>query len=120
MGPLGVCQMTTELRPAGAERSVYELATRLNKDRFDVQVDGRSPVVASSEGEKRLAILALYLSVKEFLEEATGEEPVLLMDEPFGILSESFVESLVNELSGQVILTAVSPAVGIEPRVTLQ
>jgi glycosyltransferase involved in cell wall biosynthesis len=30
--------MITELRPAGAERCVYELATRLDKDRFDVEV----------------------------------------------------------------------------------
>jgi len=30
--------MITELRPAGAERSVYELATRLDADRFDVRV----------------------------------------------------------------------------------
>ena len=33
-----VCQMITELRPAGAERCLYELATRLDKDRFDVHV----------------------------------------------------------------------------------
>ena len=30
--------MITELRPAGAEHSVYELARRLDRDRFDVQV----------------------------------------------------------------------------------
>jgi len=30
--------MITELRPAGAERSLYELATRLDPDRFDVRV----------------------------------------------------------------------------------
>ncbi len=33
-----VCEMITELRPAGAERCVYELATRLDRGRFAVEV----------------------------------------------------------------------------------
>ncbi|NQU76747.1 MAG: glycosyltransferase [Planctomycetes bacterium] len=35
-----VCQLITELRPAGAERCVYELATRLPPERFAVEVVG--------------------------------------------------------------------------------
>lgn len=38
MARIRVCQLITELRPAGAERCVYELATRLDRDRFDVSV----------------------------------------------------------------------------------
>jgi len=38
MARIRICQMITELRPAGAERSLYELATRLDRDRFDVRV----------------------------------------------------------------------------------
>jgi len=38
MQPTRVCQLITELRPGGAERCVYELATRLDRSRFDVQV----------------------------------------------------------------------------------
>lgn len=38
MQRLGVCQLVTELRPAGAERCVYELAVRLDRRRFDVHV----------------------------------------------------------------------------------
>jgi DNA replication and repair protein RecF len=91
-----------------------------HRDRFDIEVDGRSPTAAASEGEKRLTILALYLSVKEFLKQVMGEEPVLLMDEPFGILSEEFIESLVNELDGQVILTAIGPVLGLQPQISLQ
>ncbi len=33
-----ICQLITELRPAGAERCIYELATRLDPAKFDVQV----------------------------------------------------------------------------------
>ena len=38
MDRIRICQIITELRPAGAERSVYELSTRLDRSRFDVQV----------------------------------------------------------------------------------
>ena len=38
MRPLRVCQLITELRPAGAERCVFELARRLDRRRFDVRV----------------------------------------------------------------------------------
>ncbi len=38
MGRLRICQLITELRPAGAERCVYELARRLDRGRFAVHV----------------------------------------------------------------------------------
>ena len=40
MSRIRVCQLITELQPAGAERVVYELATRLDRSEFDVQVVG--------------------------------------------------------------------------------
>ncbi|MCY2929738.1 MAG: glycosyltransferase [Planctomycetota bacterium] len=38
MERLRICQLITELAPAGAERALFDLATRLDRDRFDVQV----------------------------------------------------------------------------------
>ncbi len=38
MKRIRICKLITELGPAGAERCVYELATRLDRDRFDVSV----------------------------------------------------------------------------------
>ena len=38
MARIRVCQLITELAPAGAERCVYELARRLDRGRFDVRV----------------------------------------------------------------------------------
>jgi glycosyltransferase involved in cell wall biosynthesis len=38
MERLRICQLITELAPAGAERCVYELARRLDRRRFDVRV----------------------------------------------------------------------------------
>ncbi|MHC4295173.1 MAG: glycosyltransferase [Planctomycetota bacterium] len=47
MRRLRICQLITELAPAGAERALYELSQRLDKQRFDVQVVGlRGGVVA--------------------------------------------------------------------------
>jgi len=40
LGKLKVMHLITELAPAGAERCVYELATRMDKDLFDVSVVG--------------------------------------------------------------------------------
>ena len=52
MAKIRVCQMITELRPAGAERCLYELATRLDRDRFDVRVVAlRGGAVADWLGE---------------------------------------------------------------------
>lgn len=38
VGKLRICHLITDLGPAGAERSLYDLVTRLDGDRFDVQV----------------------------------------------------------------------------------
>lgn len=40
MAKIRICQIITELRLSGAERVVYELATRLDPERFEVEVVG--------------------------------------------------------------------------------
>lgn len=40
MSRIRVCHILTDLAPAGTERSVYELARRLDRNRFDVSVIG--------------------------------------------------------------------------------
>ena len=40
MARIRICQLITTLEPGGAESCVFELATRLDRDRFDVQVVG--------------------------------------------------------------------------------
>jgi glycosyltransferase involved in cell wall biosynthesis len=59
---LKVCQLITELSPAGAERCVYELARRLDRNRFDVQVAAlRGGAVADwlAEAGVRVAVLGV-------------------------------------------------------------
>lgn len=69
MRRLRVCQLITELGPAGAERCVYELSRRLDKDRFDVQV------VALRDGE-----------VAEWLEKAGIKVTVLGVHSKFDVI----------------------------------
>ncbi len=38
MRRIRICQLITELRPAGAERCVYELARRIDRERFEMRV----------------------------------------------------------------------------------
>lgn len=48
--PLRVLQLITELRPAGAERIVFELARGLPKERFHVQVASLRPATGAVAG----------------------------------------------------------------------
>jgi len=59
MKRLRICQLITELRPAGAERCVYELATRLDRSRFDVQV----AALRGGEVADRLAAAGIRVTV---------------------------------------------------------
>lgn len=53
--PLRVLQLITELRPAGAERIVFELARGLPKERFQVQVASLRPATGAVAGWLRKA-----------------------------------------------------------------
>jgi glycosyltransferase involved in cell wall biosynthesis len=62
MKQLRVCHLITELGPAGAERCVYELARRLDRGRFDVQVAAlRGGAVADWLAEAHVPVTVLGL-----------------------------------------------------------
>lgn len=69
MGRLRICQLITELRPAGAERCVYELSRRLDPNRFSVHVAAlRGGAVA--DWLKRAGIGVTVLNVRGKLDVA--------------------------------------------------
>ena len=86
MDKIRICQMITELRPAGAERCLYELATRLDKDRFDVRVLAlRGGAVADWLAEAGIRVDVLGVRGKwDVLK--LGRLAELLRDEPTDIL----------------------------------
>lgn len=60
MKRLRILQLITELAPAGAERCVYELACRLDRDQFDVRVAAlRGGAVADWLAEAGVAVTVL-------------------------------------------------------------
>jgi len=65
MRRIRICQIITELRPAGAERVVYELARRLDRRRFDVRVVAlRGGAVAERLAEAGVGVDVLGMRCK--------------------------------------------------------
>ena len=65
MGRIRVCELITELAPAGAERCVYELARRLDPARFEVHVAAlRGGAVAEKLREAGLGVHVIGLRGK--------------------------------------------------------
>ncbi len=77
------------------------------RDTLEVLLDGRRARGFASQGERRIAHLAIILSARHILEEKLGEPPVLVMDEPGSVLDDQHLSALLSGLSGQVIYTDV-------------
>ncbi|MFA6134152.1 MAG: glycosyltransferase [Phycisphaerae bacterium] len=86
MRPLRICQLITELGPAGAERCVFELARRLDKRRFEVQVAAlRGGAVAQWLTEASVPVTVLDIRSRLDLPKA-GKLVAFLARERFDIL----------------------------------
>lgn len=80
-----------------------------HRDRIEFLLDGKPSQFAASEGEKRLLLLSFLLAIRKEIKNHLGEESVLCLDEPMSILSEKYIEILLNRLEGQVFITSVKP-----------
>jgi len=100
-------------RAETAEALAAELAERLDADlargftghgphRDDLVFlrDGRELRAFGSQGEQRLALLALLLAERETLSEERGAPPLLLLDDVMSELDETRRERLVARLGG--------------------
>jgi DNA replication and repair protein RecF len=78
-----------------------------HRDDFTFMSNGRDVGVFGSRGQQRTAVLALRLAELHWLQKATGETPVLLMDEVLAELDRSRRGYLLNLLEDveQTILT---------------
>jgi DNA replication and repair protein RecF len=77
----------------------------------------------ASQGEQRSLALALRLATYVFVEETTGDQPVVLLDDVFSELDETRARRLVECLpDSQIILTSATGTVpdGIDPVQTLE
>lgn len=73
-----------------------------HRDDLTFLIDGRSAALYASQGQQRTAVLALKLAELGYLQRATGECPVLLLDDVFSELDEVRKEALVKVISGEV------------------
>jgi DNA replication and repair protein RecF len=132
-GELGL--ESAELRYEAEAPSARELEARIERDLErgttglgphldDVGVlsDGRDLRAFGSQGEQRLAVLALLLGEAELLEEQRGLRPLLLLDDVLSELDPERRRILTERLrgSGQAIVTSASRnALPGEPAQTL-
>ncbi|MDP7066456.1 MAG: DNA replication/repair protein RecF [Acidimicrobiales bacterium] len=76
----------------------------------------------ASQGEQRSLALALRLATYLYIEEASGDQPLILLDDVFSELDESRARLLVECLpEAQIILTSATGTVpdGVDPSQTL-
>ncbi len=78
-----------------------------HRDTIEVLLDDRRARGFASQGERRIAHLAIVLSAREIFQERLGEPPVLVMDEPGSVLDDEHLSALLSGLKGQVIYTDV-------------
>jgi DNA replication and repair protein RecF len=102
-----------QLRAAMTEARDEELArgqTAVGPQRDDVEVwlDEREARLFASQGQQRTAVLSLKLAELQYLADATGEQPVLLLDDVMSELDPSRRERLLAALEPgpQALVTA--------------
>jgi len=120
-GELGLSD--TELRYEGEPPSVEQLEARLDRDLdrgttglgphlddLGVLSAGRDLRTFGSQGEQRLAVLALLLGEAELLEERRGVRPLLLLDDVLSELDLGRRQILADRVrsSGQALVTSAS------------
>jgi DNA replication and repair protein RecF len=133
-GELGLRQ--AELRYEGEAPSTQELEERVERDLergttglgphlddLGVLSDGRDLRAFGSQGEQRLAVLALLLGEAELLEERRRARPLLLLDDVLSELDPDRRRILTDRLraSGQALVTsATRTALPGEPAQTVE
>jgi DNA replication and repair protein RecF len=108
-------------RAAHADEFVEELQERLgadlergytghgpHRDELSIKREGRELRTYGSQGQQRLALLALLLAEREVITELRGTPPLLLLDDVMSELDSSkraALVALLRERSGQAMIT---------------
>lgn len=83
-----------------------------HRDDLAIEIDGMPARTHASHGEGWLAALALVLGAHAVVAETLGEQPVLLLDDPFTLLDPVRRERLARALpvDAQILVSAADPA----------
>ncbi|MCI8405450.1 MAG: DNA replication/repair protein RecF [Oscillospiraceae bacterium] len=78
----------------------------IHRDDLEIQVDGMPVRTYGSQGQQRSSVIALKLAEASLLKKATGENPIMLLDDVMSELDESRQDYILNHLKGmQVFIT---------------
>jgi len=103
--------LSEQLRSHMAAHQLAERSSRLclsgpHKDDLLVTIDGRDARQYASQGQTRTAALSMKLAEREIYKNATGEYPILLLDDVLSELDPRRQEFVLNRIAGgQVFIT---------------
>ena len=103
--------LTEQLRSHMAAHQAAERSSRLclsgpHKDDLAVKINGQDARGFASQGQTRTAALSMKLAEREIYHNATGEYPVLLLDDVLSELDQRRQEFVLNRIAGgQVFIT---------------
>lgn len=113
---LGVDEVTAQFVEALAATRGEEIARGMTligpqRDELRLMVNGHDLGLYGSRGQARTAVMALKLAELEWMREAVGEWPVLLLDEVIAELDAKRRAYLLNRVGGvsQALLTTTEP-----------
>ena len=83
-----------------------------HRDDILMTIDGKDMRVFASQGQQRSSVLSLKMTEADYMEEKTGEKPILLLDDVMSELDPERQDKLIDRLSGfQTIITCCDPSV---------
>ena len=92
-----ICRGTTSVGP--------------HRDDLEILINGNLARRYGSQGQKRSAVLALKLAEASILQQSTGEQPVILLDDIMSELDTSRQDYILNRIEGrQVFITCCEPS----------
>ena len=92
--------------PSRTRRRRWRSSRSSSGPTWNLTIDGREAKSYSSQGQTRTAALALKLAEREIYQNATGEYPVLLLDDVLSELDPRRQEFVLNRIAGgQVFIT---------------
>ncbi len=98
-----------EARGADIERGTTSVGP--HRDNFEVSLGGVDLTTYGSQGQQRLATLALKFAARDYVRWATGEDPILLFDDVMSELDEQRREYLADYFlqSVQAVISTTNP-----------
>lgn len=94
-----------------ADRAAGFTTAGIHRDDLALSIDGRAARIYGSQGQQRSAVLALKLAEAALLEQETGEQPVMLLDDVMSELDPARQDYILNHIHGwQVLITCCDPA----------